>query len=595
MFRAARAQTSWTATLPRRPMWPRHRSWPAACCSKVGAGRPDARGAARQDETCSARSGSDLLTFQVKRPRSGPGTAARGCLRAPSTCAIGRLGSEALDAGRARRAAPPGQPRPGADERLAGICAGRCAGSRPWPPSREPARRVVRRADEAEKVHPRPVRNTAIGLALGLVLGVALAFVRDLFDRRVRSADEAASLVGLPLLARLPGATIKRRGASRLPLVHEPDGPEADGYRTLMYRLQMANAERRAQVILVTSAVEGEGKTTTSANLALALARAGHNTALVELDLWRPALHRVFGFTSRLGLTDVLLGRSSVDAALVRADSGPVVGRAGGGNGGDPGVGSLAVLPAGHSPSHPSDLIALPTLPDVLASLRVRYETVILDAPPLVQGGDGIALAAMADAVLVVTRLGGVHRDGLLGASPPFAGHPVPAIGLAVTDAELDELGSLAPLLPCRPGRGAGPGSGRLAGLAGHGASPSNAATASGPHHRVARPAGDARNGSDRARRAGRARRERGHRGANARSRGPGVPRPARPRATDHREGRGPWDPAGRDIRDSPRSLCGGRSSGQSSGPSSSSNAACLPAFTRSSSGRFWQTNRSTW
>ena len=84
--------------------------------------------------------------------------------------------------------------------------------------------------------------------------------------------------------------------------MHEPDGPEADGYRTLMYRLQMANAERRAQVILVTSAVEGEGKTTTAANLALALARAGHRTALVELDLWRPALHRVFGFKTRLGL-----------------------------------------------------------------------------------------------------------------------------------------------------------------------------------------------------------------------------------------------------------------------------------------------------
>jgi receptor protein-tyrosine kinase len=385
-----------------------------------------------------ARSGSDILTFRVNDPEPARARRLANAYASEYVLYRARLGAESIAEAQLDVQRRLDNLGPGAGGRLAEQLRGTLRRLETVAALQGAGVTRVRRADEAEKVRPRPVRNTAIGVALGLLLGVALAFVRDLFDRRVRSADEAASLVGLPLLARLPGRTIKRRGSSRLPLVHEPDGPEADGYRTLMYRLQMANVERRAQVILVTSAVEGEGKTTTSANLALALARAGHNTALVELDLWRPALHRVFGFTSRLGLTDVLLGRSSVDAALVRADSGPVVGRAGGGNGADPGVGSLAVLPAGHSPSHPSDLIALPTLPDVLASLRVRYETVILDSPPLVQGGDGIALAAMADAVLVVTRLGGVHRDGLLELRRRLQGIPVPAVGLAVTDAELD-------------------------------------------------------------------------------------------------------------------------------------------------------------
>ena len=91
------------------------------------------------------------------------------------------------------------------------------------------------------------------------------------------------------------------------------------------------------------------------------------------------------------------------------------------------------------SPSHPSDLIALPALTDILASLRVREDMVIVDAPPLVQGGDGIALAAKADALLIVTRLAGVHRDGLKELRRRLQDIPVPAIGVAVTDAERDD------------------------------------------------------------------------------------------------------------------------------------------------------------
>ena len=282
------------------------------------------------------------------------------------------------------------------------------------------------------------MRNTLIGLLLGLVLGLALAALRDVFDRRVRSADDVASTLGLALLARLPGRELKRRGVSRLPLADDPDGPRADAYRTLMYRLQMFTAERRAQVVMVTSAVEGEGKTTTAANLALALARAGHSTVLVELDLWRPSLHRLFGFKSRAGLAEVLTGRTSIGAVMVRADAGRVLAESGQ-NGGDPALARLQVLPAGVSPSHPSDLIALPSLGFAMASLRSQFEIVIVDAPPLVQGGDGISLAGHADALLIVTKLAGVRREGLQELRRRLAAIPVPAIGVAVTDAERDD------------------------------------------------------------------------------------------------------------------------------------------------------------
>lgn len=385
-----------------------------------------------------ARSGSDLLTFQADDPSPSRARRIADAFASEYVRYRAQLAAASIEEDKRAVAQRLASLDPGASPALSRRLRSTLRELETVSALQGAGADVVRRADDAEKVRPRPVRNTAIGFVLGLVVGLALAFVRDLFDRRVRSADEAASLAGLPLLARLPGRELRQRGASRLPLIHEPEGSQADAYRTLMYRLQMANADHRAQVILVTSAVEGEGKTTTAANLALALARTGQRTALVELDLWRPSLHRVFGFKTRTGVADVLLGRASVAEALLPADAGGAVTNARG-NGGDPNTGRLQVLPAGVVPSHPSDLIALPALGDLLAALRVREEMVIIDAPPLVQSGDGIALAAMADAVLVVTRLAGVRREGLQELRRRLEDIPVPALGLAVTDAELDD------------------------------------------------------------------------------------------------------------------------------------------------------------
>jgi capsular exopolysaccharide synthesis family protein len=402
---------------------------------RAGAGGRDWEGLV-DDTEVGSRAGSDLLTFKVTDPLPARARELANAYADEYVRYRARLQAQAIDEARVDVERRLNRLGPGADGTTAERLRQALGELETVGALQATGAAVVRRADEAEQVQPKPVRNAAIGVFLGLLLGVALAFVRDLFDRRVRSADEAASLLGLPLLARLPGRGLRKRGSSRLPLVHEPDGPEADGYRTLMYRIQMVNTEHRAQVIMVSSAVEGEGKTTTAANLALALARSGRATALVELDLWRPALHRVFGFKTRTGLSDVLLGRAGIAEALVPADAGGIAG--GTVNGGDPGASRLRVLPAGSSPSHPSDLIALPALDDVIASLRVREEVVILDAPPLVQGGDGIALAAKADALLIVTRLGTVRREGLQELRRRLADMPVPTLGVAVTDAELD-------------------------------------------------------------------------------------------------------------------------------------------------------------
>ena len=153
---------------------------------------------------------------------------------------------------------------------------------------------VVRSGGKAVQVQPRPVRNGVLGLALGLLFGVGLAFLWETLDTRVRSAEEIAERLGLPLLARIPAPPRRLRNENRLVMLADPAGIHAEAFRMLRTNLEFANLERGARTIMVTSAVETEGKSTTIANLAVALARAGKRVALVDLDLRRPFLARLF-------------------------------------------------------------------------------------------------------------------------------------------------------------------------------------------------------------------------------------------------------------------------------------------------------------
>jgi succinoglycan biosynthesis transport protein ExoP len=233
-------------------------------------------------------------------------------------------------------------------------------------------------------VSPALKKFLALGLLAGLVLGVLLAVLRDLLDVTVRSSSVATDLVGAPTLA----------------VVDEDreDRGRAESVRQLRTNLAFLRAagDRTggAEVVLVTSAVGGEGKTTTALDLARSVAEAGERVLLVEADLRRPSLAPALQLEPGPGLSEVLAGQAEVASAV----------RPGG-------VDGLSVLPAGTVPPNPAELLGSARMVDTVAALRGGYDKILLDAAPLLPVTDAAVCSRVADGVLLVVRWGRTRRD----------------------------------------------------------------------------------------------------------------------------------------------------------------------------------------
>src|SRR4051794_11458066 len=178
---------------------------------------------------------------------------------------------------------------------------------------------VIRPASRATQVRPRPLRNGLIGVLAGLLLGLGLVFVWERFDTRVRSVEELEDILGLPLLGRLPEPPRQIVATHRLATLAEPTGALTESFRVLGTRIELANVDVRRRILLVTSAMHGEGKSPVASNLAVTLARAGRRVVLVDLDLRRPTVAGLFKVGSAApGLTDVALGRTELKDSLLR-------------------------------------------------------------------------------------------------------------------------------------------------------------------------------------------------------------------------------------------------------------------------------------
>jgi succinoglycan biosynthesis transport protein ExoP len=284
---------------------------------------------------------------------------------------------------------------------------------------------VSRPASSAVKIQPKPKRDLFLGLGLGVLLGVGLAFLREALDTRLRNGDEIGERLGLPLLGELPTPAKAMRMENRLVMLEQPYSGGAEMFRMLRTSIDLANLDRNARTLMVTSAVEGEGKTTTAANLAVALAAAGRRVILVDLDLRRPTLHRFFQLKGRPGLTDVALGDVALDDALTRVQLDDV-------NSG----GWLSVMPSGPMPPNPGEFVGTAVAGDVLKELRDRSDIVVIDTPPMLHAVEALNLSAHVDAILVVTQLASARRGLMTELRRMLERTPAAKLGFALTGAK---------------------------------------------------------------------------------------------------------------------------------------------------------------
>jgi exopolysaccharide transport family protein len=260
-------------------------------------------------------------------------------------------------------------------------------------------------------IEPNIPRNLSFAFMLGLTSGVGLAFLLEGLDNTVRTTEQAQIISGLPPLGMIPlGSRSTREGANPKRLIIasskeavelitqvRPQSQMAESYRALRTSLLLSNLGAPPKVIMVTSALPQEGKTTTSINCAVVLAQKGIRVLLIDADLRRPSIHKTLGMGPRSGLSNVLTGSSSLENAITRSPILP----------------NLDVLAAGTPPPNPAELLASPNMRDMLDQLRSRYDHIVVDTPPTLSVTDAVVLSPRADAIILVIRSGQTTKQAL--------------------------------------------------------------------------------------------------------------------------------------------------------------------------------------
>lgn len=309
---------------------------------------------------------------------------------------------------------------------------------------------VVKEADGAGQIEPNPGRTGVLGLVLGIALGFGLAFLREALDTRVRSTRVIADRLRMPLLGRLPRPPRAFRRSPRLVTVTDPHGRHAEAVRMLMSNIDLVNLEHGAKSIMLTSALEREGKSTTAANLAVVFARAGKRVILVDFDFRNSWIHHFFRLDQRPGLTELATGEITIEEALQPVDVGVSsqaveaevrrqfsafsVQRADSPNSS---IGTLRVIPSGAPVLEPTSIVGN-AFGSIVEQARQQSDLVIVDGPPLLMTGDAVEASARIDALLLVTRLNHVRRQMLDEVERILRQSPAIKLGFVATDAETE-------------------------------------------------------------------------------------------------------------------------------------------------------------
>jgi len=283
-------------------------------------------------------------------------------------------------------------------------------------------------------VRPKHINNVLMGILFGIFAGLSIAFVVDNFDSTVTIPPEVESITGKPVIGIIPILgepagilrTRKRQGSKAIkeevsaptPIwtLSQPDSVAAEAFRALCTSIMLSRAGEGPRVILVTSCIPGEGKTTMTTNLAVTFAQHDKKVIIVDADMRRSHMRRSMSVSNAPGLSNVLAGTNTCDEAIVRGSY----------------MDKLDILPAGPPPPMPSAMLGSTAFDELLKTLRSRYDTILIDSPPALLVTDPVLISPKTDAVIWVTHAGVVTRPQLARAAEVIERSGMPVIGFVV-------------------------------------------------------------------------------------------------------------------------------------------------------------------
>ena len=273
---------------------------------------------------------------------------------------------------------------------------------------------VERPALPTDPVSPRPARNLALALVLGLLLGIGLAVLRETLDNTVKNPDDILDATGAATLAVI--AYDPQTGKRPLIVSDSPRSVRSEAFRQLRTNLQFVQVDGPLRSLVLTSSVPKEGKSTTACNLAISMAQAGVRVCLIEGDLRRPRVADYLGIEGAVGLTDVLIGRVRLEDALQPW-----------------GDGLLELLPSGPLPPNPSELLSSRGMGELMKALEERFDLVLVDAPPLLPVTDGAILATLTDGAVLCVHARKTRKEQLEQALSALRAVDAKVLGVVLT------------------------------------------------------------------------------------------------------------------------------------------------------------------
>jgi len=269
-----------------------------------------------------------------------------------------------------------------------------------------------------EPVRPRKKLNLLLGFIVGIGLGVGLTFLFEYMDNTVRTIEDIEK-IGVTVLGSIPmikeeeavkrmkilpasmngkngslDSPEARRMVSRLITHFAPKSPISEAYRTFRTNIQYTKLDHDLKALLVTSPGPGEGKSTSVANLAITMAQMGSKVLLIDSDLRRPILHSIFNIDRRVGLSNVLVGRATIEEAAQATE-----------------IDNLFVMPCGTLPPNPSELLGSSAMKTTLEAMKQKFDIVLFDSPPIIAVTDAAVLSSQLDGVILVIKSGQTDRE----------------------------------------------------------------------------------------------------------------------------------------------------------------------------------------